>query len=89
MAGQRRNMSSVRTLDEIGARASMLQLTCSRCECHGRYRLNGLIGCHGADATVRAIVAALTDDCPQRDSAALMELCDLLFPELRTPFGAR
>ena len=36
----------------------------------------------GADASVRVIVPGLTSDCPQRESAALMERCDILFPEL-------
>jgi hypothetical protein len=77
-------MSDVHTLGEITARASMLEIACSRCERRGRYRLDKLIGRHGADAGVRIIVPELTADCPQRDSATLMERCDILFPELET-----
>jgi len=40
-----------------------------------------LIACHGGDASVRVIVPELTAECPQRQSAALMERCDILFPE--------
>jgi len=47
-----------------------------------RYRLDTLIARHGADAGARVIAPELTGDCPQRDSAALMERCDILFPEL-------
>jgi hypothetical protein len=35
------------------------------------------------------IVPELTADCPQRDSSALMERCDILLPELRELFWAR
>jgi len=41
---------------------------------------------HGADTPVRVIVPELTADGPKRDNAALMERCDILFPELRAPF---
>ena len=33
----------------------MLQVACSRCECHCRYWLDTLIARHGADAPVRVI----------------------------------
>jgi len=48
-----------------------------------------LIARQGADAGARVIVPELTPDCPHRDSAALMERCDILFPELRELFRAR
>lgn len=67
----------------------MLEVACTRCERRGRYRLDTLVARHGADAGVRAIVPELTADCPRRESAALMERCDVLFPELRTLFQAR
>jgi len=82
-------MSSLRTLGEISARTLMLQVVCSRCERRGRYRLDNLTACYGADASVRVIVPELTADYPQRESAALMERCDVLFPELPTLFRAR
>jgi len=44
----------------------------------------GVIAQHGADAGVRIIVPDLTADCARRGSAALMERCDVLFPELVT-----
>jgi len=55
----------------------------------GRYRLDNLIARHGADAGVRVIVPELTADCPQRESAALRERCDVLFPEPLALFPAR
>jgi hypothetical protein len=78
-------LSSVRTLGEIAAHTSMLQVACSRCVCRGRYRLDNLIARHGADAGVRVIVLELTAD-PQREWVALMERCDILFPDLRALF---
>jgi hypothetical protein len=63
-------MTDVRSLGEISAHTSMLEVACSRC---GRYRLDALIGRHGADAGVRVIVPELTADCPRRESAALVE----------------
>jgi hypothetical protein len=68
-------VSSFRTLGEIGARAQIPQVACSRCERRERYRLDTLIARHGADAPLRVIVPELTADCPQRDSTALMERC--------------
>jgi len=73
----------------IAARTSMLSVACSRCERRGRYRLDTLIARHGADAPVRVIVPELTADCPHRDSAALMERCDILFPEALKLFPPR
>ena len=82
-------MTDVRTLGEIAARTPMLTVACSRCERRGRYRLATLIARHGADAGARVIVAEITADCPQRNSAALMERCDILFPELLKLFPPR
>jgi len=82
-------MTDLRSLGEIATRTSMLSVACSRCERHGRYRLDNLIARHGADAPVRVVVPELTADCPQRESAALAERCDGLFPELRKLCRAR
>ena len=38
---------------------------------------------------MRVIVPELTTDRPQQESAALMERCDILFPELRELFRVR
>ena len=67
----------------------MLAVACARCERRGRYWLDNLIARHGADAGVRVIVPNLTANCPQRDSVALMERCDVLFPELLALFRVR
>jgi hypothetical protein len=83
------SVSSLRTLGEIAACTSMLIVACSRCDRRGRCRLDALIDRHGADAPVRVIVPELIAGCPQRDSPALMERCDIRFPELRELFPAR
>jgi hypothetical protein len=82
-------MSDLRTLGEIAGRTRMLQVACSRCDRHGRYRLDTLIARHGADAGVRITVSELTADCPRRDSDALRERCDILFPDLLRLFPPR
>jgi hypothetical protein len=82
----RERMSEVHTLAEIAARTTMLTVACSRRERRGRYRLDNLIARHGDDAGVRIIVPELTADCPQRELAALMERCDILFPDLPALF---
>jgi hypothetical protein len=82
-------VTDVHTLARIAARTSMLNVACSRCQRRGRYRLDKLIARHGANAGVRIIVPELTADCPQRNSAALMERCDILFPELAVLSRAR
>jgi len=55
-----------------------VRVACSRCERRGRYWLHNLIARHGADAGARVIVPGLTADCAERESAALMERCDIL-----------
>ena len=82
-------MTDLRPLGAIATRTSMLQVACSRCERRGRYRLDKLIARYGADAGARVIVPELTADCPQRDSSALMERCDILFPDLLKLFPPR
>lgn len=82
-------MIDIRILGEIAARTPMLAVVCSRCERRGRYRLDALIGRHGAAARVRIIVPALTTNCPRRDSPTLMERCDVLFPDLVALDGER
>jgi hypothetical protein len=82
-------MTDVHTLGEIAARTSMLRVACGRCDRHGRYRLDSLIGRHGANSGVRVIVPELTAGCPQRRSPALMERCDVLLPELLKLFLPR
>jgi hypothetical protein len=67
----------------------MQQVACSRCERRGRYRLDALIERHGAGAGVRVIVPELTANYPQWDAAALMQQCDILFPELMRLFRVR
>jgi len=58
-------MTDLRTLSEIATRAAMLTVACSRCDRRGRYRLDTLIGRHGADAGARIIAPEITADCPQ------------------------
>jgi len=66
--------------------ATALRVACSRCDRRGRDRFDNLVARHGADAAVRVIAPELTADCPQRESPALMERCDLRFPELLNLF---
>jgi len=82
-------LSDVRTRSEIAAHTPMLQVACSRRQRCGRYRLDTLVGRHGADAAARIILAELTAESPQRYAARLMEKCNILFPELLTLFLRR
>jgi hypothetical protein len=50
-------MTDVRTLCDIAARTATLT-ACSRCHRRGHYRLDTLIGRHGAEAGVRVVVPA-------------------------------
>jgi hypothetical protein len=67
----------------------MLQVACSRCERRGRYQLDTLITRSDADGAARIFVPELTADCRQRDTAALTEKCNILFPELLKLFQRR
>lgn len=82
-------MSDLITLGEIAARTSMLEVACSRCERRGRYRLDTLIARYGAEGSARDMLPDLKADCPRRNSASLMERCDVFFPGLAKLFYVR
>jgi hypothetical protein len=69
------------TLDEVAARASHIDVACSRCERHGRYQLARLVAALGADFLMTNLGAELAD-CPRRTAAVHNERCDVYFPGL-------
>lgn len=73
------NQGSV-TIGEVAARASHIEVACTRCERRGRYRLTRLIAAHGEDFRVTDLGAELAA-CPRR-GAFVGERCDVYFPGL-------
>ena len=43
----------------------------------------------GAHCVIYPRIYVVVNNCPQRESVALVDRCDILFPELREPFPAR
>jgi hypothetical protein len=64
------------TLADLAARASHLEVACSRCERRGRYQLARLVATLGADFRMTDLAS-----CPRR-TAAVHERCDVYFPGL-------
>lgn len=73
------------TLGEAAARASRIEVACSRCDRRGCYRLTKLIASHGEDFRMTDLGAQIAD-CPKRN-ASVGERCDVYFPGLRTIMG--
>jgi hypothetical protein len=68
-------------LGEVAARASHIDLACTRCERRGRYQLEKLVARLGADFAMTDLAGELAD-CPRRTSPAWSERCDVYFPGL-------
>jgi hypothetical protein len=54
------------TLGEVAARASHIEVACTRCERRGRYRLSRLIATLGEDFPMTDLGAQIAD-CPKRN----------------------
>jgi len=68
-------------LGELAARASHIDIECSRCDRKGRYRVTKLVRRLGEDFPMTDLGAELAD-CPRRTAATHHERCDVFFPTL-------
>lgn len=68
-------------LGELAARASQIDIECSRCDRKGRYRIAKLVARLGEDFPMTDLGAELAD-CPRRSAATHHERCDVFFPRL-------
>lgn len=55
----------------------------------GCYRFDGQIARYCDGSVARNMISELTADCPRRDSASLMERCDVFFPGCAKLFYVR
>ena len=69
-------------LGDVAARASHIEVACSRCDRKGRYLLARLVQTYGPDFPMTALGGELAN-CPRRSAAAHQERCDVFFPGLR------
>lgn len=69
-------------LGDVAARASHIEVACSRCERKGRYQLARLVHTLGADFPMTNLGAELAP-CPHRAEVAHNKRCDVYFPGLR------
>lgn len=68
-------------LGDVAARASHIDVACSRCERKGRYQLARLVHTFGADFPMTNLGAELAN-CPHRAEMAHNKRCDVYFPGL-------
>lgn len=68
-------------LGDVAAKASHLEIACSRCKRHGRYQLARLVERLGADFAMTDLGDELTN-CPRRNVQNHNERCDVYFPTL-------
>ena len=68
-------------LADVAARATHLDVECSRCSRRGRYQLARLVEQLGADFPMTDLGAELAN-CPNRHAPAHGERCDVFFPRL-------
>jgi len=68
-------------LGNVAARASHLEIACSRCERRGKYQLARLVARFGPDFPMTDIGAELAD-CPNRAVTSHGKRCDVFFPGL-------
>jgi hypothetical protein len=65
-------------LGEVAARATHIEIACTRCERRGQYQLTKLVARLGADFAMTDLAGKLAD-CPRRASPAWSERCDVYF----------
>lgn len=70
---------------DVAARATHLEVACSRCERRGRYQLARLVQSYGLDFPMTDLGAELAG-CPRRNASA-HERCDVFFPGLSVLMG--
>lgn len=69
-------------LGDVAARASHIEVACSRCERRGRYQVAKLVETLGPEFPMTDLGAELAS-CPHRGASAHHERCDVFFPGLR------
>lgn len=74
-------------LGDVAAKASHLDIACTRCDRRGRYGLARLVAQLGPDFAMTDLGAELTD-CPRRKEASHGARCDVYFPNLGAIMGA-
>lgn len=68
-------------LGDVAARASHIEVACSRCDRKGRYQLARLVAAYGPEFPMTDLGAELAV-CPRREVASHGERCDVFFPNL-------
>ncbi|MBB5414136.1 hypothetical protein HDG42_000160 [Paraburkholderia sp. JPY171] len=69
------------SLDEVATRTTHIELACTRCDRHGRYRVDGLIQQFGPDFAMPDLSGELAS-CPNRLASNPSMRCDVFFPRL-------
>jgi hypothetical protein len=73
------------TLGAVAARASHIELACSRCERRGRYRLSRLVALFGEEFPMPDLGGQIAD-CPKKNQT-VWDRCDFYYPGLGTIMG--
>ncbi|MGF6986531.1 hypothetical protein QFZ99_006072 [Paraburkholderia atlantica] len=68
-------------LGDVAARATHLEVACTRCERRGRYRPSKLVASLGEDFPITDLGREITD-CTRRNATSAEVRCDVYFPDL-------
>jgi hypothetical protein len=71
------------TIGELQGKLTMLEVTCHRCERHGRVSLSRLIEEHGADMGLPYLWESLADDCQHSVNGRPQPLRQSIIPSSR------
>jgi hypothetical protein len=72
------------TLGAVAEHTATLNVSCTRCDRAGRYRLNTLIARHGPGFGIPLLLGMLSQDSPKRQSISAYDLCGVHCPDLPT-----
>ena len=75
-------MPGVIFLGQVAARLEYLDIACTRCDRHGRLRLDRLLAQHGADMSMPELGRLIAADCPRMVADKMHDVCGWRFPGL-------
>ena len=75
------------TLGEVAAKAGRVEIACRRCDRRGTLRTDRLMGEHGPDMPIPALLRVLAADCPRMTADKMHDVCGVHMPELPRLMG--
>jgi len=69
-------------LGSVAARLTMLDISCNRCDRHGRLRIDRLLAEHGPNLPMPDLRYIIAADCPKMIAGQIHDVCGVHFPGL-------